>query len=132
MIVLYQHHVEKAGAVVLSATEANGEFVCNSQAGHGFAGVKNDCFSAGDSFNKLPREGRDARHAAEKVQCGAFGRQQHTRRTIDVCQHCSSCHFRSIFDFRNKCNVLTQREHHLLRDLQTRHDTILLRDDAST
>ena len=82
VVVLGQHAVEEAEAVVGAAAGADGEAFEFAESGGGFAGVEDEGFGAVHRVNKAAGEGGDAAEALEEVERGAFGRKEGAGRTV--------------------------------------------------
>src|ERR1051325_11426550 len=117
--------------MVLTAAETNGEFVGEAQTGRGLARVEDHCICTGNSVDKLARQRCNAGHATEKVQRRAFTGQQRARRTFQIGDYAPTRNLLSFLRLSNEINFSTERQQHLLRDLNTSSHTILLRDDPA-
>lgn len=79
MIVFDEHHVEQAEAVINAAAASDGIFFQSTQAGSGFARVKNLRVGALDGIHELRSQGGDAGEALNEIEGDAFGAQDGTR-----------------------------------------------------
>ena len=75
MVVLDQHGVIEAEAMVDAAAAAHGIFLEGAQAGRGLPGAADFRLGMGDGLRVMRGQGRDAAQAAEKIQRDAFGGQ---------------------------------------------------------
>ena len=74
-----ENAVVQPDAMVHTATDDDGVFLRQTQAGNGFARVNDVGFRACDGFNVGINRGGCAREQLQKVQSGALGGHQRTR-----------------------------------------------------
>ena len=74
VVVLDQHRVVEAEAVVGAAAQPHRLLFEDAQAGGGLAGADDLRLVPGDRIDQRPGRGRDARQAADQVERGALGR----------------------------------------------------------
>ena len=76
VVVLGEHAVEQAEAVVGAASGADGEPLELAESGCGFAGVEDDGLGAGHGLDELTGEGGDAGESLKEIQGRAFGGEE--------------------------------------------------------
>lgn len=128
VIVLDEHQVEKAEAMVLSAAAVNSVFLQTPPAGCGFARVEDLCACAFDGFNELCRQGRDPGQALNEIQCDTFRRQDGACETFQAHERLPFVHPLAIGcdadDLQRRGKFVERR----LSQCQTGHDQFLARD----
>ena len=82
MVVLDEHCVVQAEAVIEAAAAAHGVFLQQAQAGRGLAGTDDARLGAGDCIGQSACLRGDAREAADEVQRHALPRQDAARRSL--------------------------------------------------
>ena len=87
VVVLDEHHVEQAEAMVVSAAAGDGVFLKPPPAGRGFARVENSRRSAFDGLHELRGQRGNAGKSLDKIQRHALGAQNRARRTGNVQQN---------------------------------------------
>ena len=79
VIVLDQHRVVEAEAVIEAAAAAHGVFLQRAQPGRGLARADDARLGVGDARDERRGRGGDARQVAEEIERGAFGAENGAR-----------------------------------------------------
>src|SRR3989442_15427153 len=90
MIVLDEHHVKQAEAMIAAATTRNGIFFQPPPPRRRFAGIEDLRSRVLDRVNELSGQSRHAGKALEKVQSDPFGTEHGAGGALDLQQN-SSC-----------------------------------------
>src|SRR5262249_58036761 len=84
VVILDEHRIVEAEAMVEAAAAADRVFLERAQAGRGFARAADARLGVGDFLHEHGRRRGDAGEVAEEVERDALGRQNRTRRAGDA------------------------------------------------
>ena len=125
MVVLDQHGVEQAEAVIGSAALANRHLVQNPEPRNGFSRVINFCFRFADGIHVGGGQGRNAAHALEKIQRRALGLQDGGQSAFHPREDRAFPHPAPVGDHFPDDDVRILTLKHRFKNLQTRNNKIL-------
>ena len=105
VVVLDEHHVEQAQAMVVAAAAGDGVFLKPPPAGRGFARVENLRRRAFDGIDKLRGQGGHAGKPLDKIQRHALGAQNRARRAGNFQQSVAAVDVLAVL--RPICSILS-------------------------
>ena len=97
VVVLDEHHIEHAHAMVASATAGDGVFLEPPPAGRRLARVENLCRRAFDGIHELRGQSGNTGQPLDKIQCDPFGAQNGAGRTGNFQQNFAAVDAPAVF-----------------------------------
>ena len=92
MIVLNQHHVIKPKPVIDATAGPDREFIKQTEAGGGFARIRDLRACPGYCFDELSGKGGDTAHSLHEIERRPFALQYSVEGTVYFRRHCSLRH----------------------------------------
>src|SRR5262245_18981716 len=126
MVVLDQHTIEQAHPMIHSATARDRVLIQNTQAGNGFARINDPGGSTLDSINVPACESRNAAHALQEVQRGAFGNENGASRAPYLSQSCTAGNGAAIVHQNLECESRIDKPSNFLSNRHSGNDQLLL------